>query len=240
MPKNHLIIDEGNTQCKAAIIEDGQIVARCTITDTFDAQLVEFIAGKIIAKIITSSTRQSVVKLPAMLDGVPHIAMSANLKLPIKLNYETPQTLGTDRIAAAVGANYLYPNQNTLIIDIGTAITIDFLNADGVFQGGIISPGPEMRAKALNHFTGKLPLVSITETANLQGKNTIEALQFGIINGINFEILGYIKKYHEIVNNLNVIVTGGASHLFNTEEFNAKLEPDLVLLGMNYLLEKNI
>lgn len=239
MPKSNLIIDEGNTLCKFAIVDNGIITDRAVRANANDGQLQEFANRHHIGRIISSTTRSAEVKLPAPLQRIPHIKFSTDLQLPISIDYKTPATLGSDRIAAAAGAATLYPGRNTLIIDIGTAITIDFLTADGVFKGGVISPGPEMRANALHQFTGRLPLVEITGTAQLQGKSTTEAIQFGITNGIIFEIESYINKYRSVADNLTVIVTGGFAEMFLGDKEGIKLEPDLVLTGMNRILEMN-
>ncbi|MBR5959155.1 MAG: type III pantothenate kinase [Salinivirgaceae bacterium] len=240
MPKSNLIIDEGNTLCKFAIVDNGIITDRAVGTNADDGQLQEFASRHQIGRIISSTTRSTEVKLPAPLQRIPHVKFSTDLHLPVSIDYKTPETLGSDRIAAAAGAATLYPGRNTLIIDIGTAITIDFLTADGVFNGGIISPGPEMRAKALHHFTGRLPLVEITGNAQLQGKSTTEAIQSGIANGISFEIEGYIERYRKTVDNLLVIAAGGFAGFFFRNNTDIKIEPDLVLTGMNRILEMNI
>lgn len=239
MQKSHLIIDEGNTLCKFAIVRDREIIARGTSKNASDIALCSFAQQHSVSKIISLTTRGCSVELPTELAEIQHVRFSPQLNLPITLNYKTLETLGHDRIAAAAGASALYPNQNTLIIDIGTAITIDFLTAGGVFEGGIISPGPEMRAKAMNQFTGRLPLVEISNEANLQGKTTVEAMQFGITNGLRFEAEGYINKYQQLFRNINVIVTGGFADLLHGISCNARFEPDLVIIGMNRILEMN-
>lgn len=240
MPKSNLIIDEGNTLCKFAIVDNGIITDRAVGANADDGQLQAFASQHQIGRIISSTTRTSEIKLPTPLQGISHVKFTIDLRLPISIDYKTPETLGTDRIAAAAGAATLYPERNTLIIDMGTAITIDFLTADGVFKGGIISPGPEMRAKALHQFTGRLPLVEITGNAQLQGKSTTEAIQSGIANGIRFEIEGYIERYQKTADNMLVIATGGFAEMFSENNSKIKIEPDLVLTGMNRILEMNI
>lgn len=231
----NLIVDEGNSLCKLALIDKDAIVAQMSIKDLTSESVSGFIANRHIDRIISSSTRSDEVKLPSCLEGIPHIKLDSNTPLPIHINYGTPQTLGRDRIAGAVGASIVYPSSNVLIIDIGTAITIDFLDENGVFQGGTISLGPEMRAKALHQFTGKLPLVDLPEKAQLQGKTTHEAIQFGILQGINLEIDGYIRSYKERYGNVKVVVTGGCSDIFINNEVTRKL--NLVTIGLNAILE---
>ena len=101
--------------------------------------------------------------------------LGSKSKLPLKNTYETPLTLGYDRIAVAVGAITLYPNQNVLVVDCGTAITYDVVTSDEIYLGGGISPGISLRFKSLNDYTAKLPLLSISNTFSLIGRNTNDA-----------------------------------------------------------------
>ena len=232
---SNLIIDEGNTLCKAAVVSNGAILAQTVGRDIDDAALPELAAQYGISSIISASTRRASVELPAALQGISHTRFDATTKLPIKIKYSTPGTLGLDRVAAAVGASVLFPQSDVLIIDLGTAITIDFLSRDGEFLGGVISPGPAMRAKALNTFTGRLPLVDIPAETRLRGQSTTEALQFGILNGIRFEIDSYIDAYRAENQNIKVVVTGGAANTIVRPD--VVREPNLVIIGMNRILE---
>ena len=232
---SNLIIDEGNTLCKMAVVRDGVILAQKSDRDIDDAALPELAAQYGISSIISASTRRASVELPSALQGISHTRFDATTKLPIKIKYSTPGTLGLDRVAAAVGASVLFPQSDVLIIDLGTAITIDFLSCKGEFLGGVISPGAEMRAKALNTFTGRLPLVEVPANADLLGQSTTEALQFGILNGIRFEIDGYINAYRAQSQDVKVVITGGAAGLVNRADVVS--EPNLVIIGMNRILE---
>ncbi len=234
---SNLIIDEGNTLCKFAIAEDGKIVSQMSSASICDDAAVQFIRKHDVDKIISSSTRSESVELPQFLRSLPHLALTPQAELPIKIDYATPQTLGCDRIAAAVGARTIYPSSNVLIIDIGTAMTIDFLASDGVYCGGIISLGPEIRAKALNHFTGRLPLVGFDGEVAIQGKSTAEAIRSGIVNGISFEIEGYINRYRRMYDDLKIVITGGGANMFFKDNAEVVHNPDLVLLGMNNILD---
>jgi len=160
--------------------------------------------------------------------------------LPIANLYETPETLGKDRIAAAVGANELFPNQNVLVIDAGTAITYDFVSAENQYLGGNISPGLQMRFKALNRFTDKLPLVDSSAYFSEIGKNTKEAIRGGVQNGILFEIEKTIEIFAEKYEDLQVILTGGDS-AFLSQMLNADVlvHLNLTLIGLNRILEFN-
>lgn len=232
---SNLIIDEGNTLCKAAVVSNGAILAQTSGRDIDDAALQNFAVQYGINNIISASTRRERVELPVALQGIRHVRLCAETKLPIQIKYSTPSTLGLDRVAAAVGASVLFPQNDVLIIDLGTAITVDFLTREGEFLGGVISPGPAIRAKALNTFTGRLPLVDIPADASLRGQRTTEALQFGILNGVRFEIDGYINAYRAENQNIKVVITGGAASTIVRSD--VVREPSLVIIGMNRILE---
>ncbi len=141
------------------------------------------------------------------------LIVNTNLPLPILLNYDTPESLGSDRIAAAVGAWKQFPNTNILIVDAGTCITYDFVSAKGVFEGGIISPGLEMRLQSMHQFTNKLPLVNSNfhySVDNLMGKSTKECIWIGAKEGLNFEIEGILKSFNKKHDHLQVVFTGGS------------------------------
>ena len=233
---SNLIIDEGNSRCKAYVFENNAIVARETGSEISKELLTSLVSKHNVSKIISTSTRRAEFELPAELPHISHVRFNAQTKLPITIDYKTPETLGRDRIAAAVGARSLLPETNVLIIDMGTAITIDFIDNQGVYHGGIISPGATMRARAMNQFTGCLPLVDLPANAELTGKSTEEALQFGILNGIRFEIDGYISRYMHLYEGLQVIVTGGEAELIDHKRVSIIFEPDLVAIGLNGIL----
>ena len=233
---SNLIIDEGNSRCKAYVFENNAIVARKTGSEISNEQLTSLVSKHNVSKIISTSTRRAEFVLPTELPPISHVRFNAQTKLPITIDYKTPETLGRDRIAAAVGARSLLPETNVLIIDMGTAITIDFIDNQGVYHGGIISPGATMRARAMNQFTGCLPLVDLPANAELTGKSTEEALQFGILNGIRFEIDGYISRYMHLYEGLQVIVTGGDAELIDHKRVSIIFEPDLVAIGLNGIL----
>jgi len=161
-------------------------------------------------------------------------------ELPIENLYETPETLGKDRLAAAVGANELFPDQNLLIIDAGTAITYDLVSEKNQFVGGNISPGLQMRFKALNHFTGKLPLISYSDEFQSIGKNTTDAIRAGVQNGILYEIDQTIDLFNRNYQNLQIVMTGGDSIFFDKKlNYSIFVHFNLTLIGLNRILEHN-
>ena len=162
--------------------------------------------------------------------------------VPIQNDYDSPATLGHDRLAAAVGANYLLPDENLLIIDAGSAITYDFLTADGHFVGGNIAPGIKMRLSVLRQMTKKLPQVETEENEliPLFGKNTRDAIAAGVIRGIVFEVKGYMRTVSEKVPHFETILTGGnAPYIINNVQTPVRMERNLVLIGLNRILEYN-
>jgi type III pantothenate kinase len=176
------------------------------------------------------------------------------------MHYDTPQTLGTDRLAGAVGANFLFPNQNVLIIDMGTAIKYDYVSSIGAFEGGLISLGMQIRFKALHSFTKRLPFVEAEGIPDLIGKNTKACIQSGVINAIIAEANGMIENYLKL-GNCQVILCGGDASFFESQikkptfAFNLTSEanevapkavfsvqniPNLTLIGLNRILQYNV
>ena len=165
---------------------------------------------------------------------------SASCLLPIHIQYATPKTLGTDRIANAVGANALYPNRNVLSIMAGTCLVADFVNDKGEYMGGSIAPGVRMRFQALSEFTARLPLVEPEIIDFLVGDNTENSILSGVMNGITQEIDGIIRQYSRHYNRLKVILSGGDAELlqnFIKKRIFAAQNP--VLVGLHKILILN-
>ena len=242
--KMNLAIDIGNTLAKLAVIDDGQVID-FQKTEKIDSAFVEKILEEnpeIEAAIIVS-TGEYETAWEQMLEKrmKRFIRFGAETPIPIENGYATPQTLGLDRLAAAVAANALYPNSNVLIVDFGTAITVDFVSAEGRFLGGNISPGAATRFRALHHFTKRLPLCELDEdSVRLLGNSTQTAIESGVVNGIVYEIEGYIRDLQQRYNNLRIIFTGGESDFFAKRLKNTIFATyDLVAYGLNRILEYN-
>jgi type III pantothenate kinase len=166
--------------------------------------------------------------------------LSPALPLPITIQYDTPHTLGVDRIAGACGAKQLFPDVHTLVIDAGTCVTYDFTDSQGIYYGGGISPGLRMRFEALHTFTAKLPLVEPGQ-APLIGTNTETSIQSGVVNGMLAEMDGIIRQYQEKYPLLQVILCGGDGSFFeNRLKASIFASPDLVLIGLNSVLIHNV
>ncbi len=240
----NLVLDFGNTRAKVAKVEQGEIVAVEAFEYDQEAKVEAFIMqvnaydGIILASVVDIES-QPLKNIIASLPQKPLI-LSHQTPIPIENSYESPETLGLDRLAAAVGAYNNYPNCNVLVIDIGTAITYDLLSSSGIYLGGNISPGINLRLKALNAYTSKLPLVEANFDSALFGTNTIEAIQSGTYQGIVAEIDGIITKIMTIYPNLTVILTGGDANNFAKNLKNAIfVNFNIVIEGLNSILEYN-
>ncbi|WP_461532451.1 type III pantothenate kinase [Sinomicrobium sp.] len=166
--------------------------------------------------------------------------LDSHFTLPFENLYATPKTLGADRLALVAAASRAYPGQNVLVIDSGTCITYDFLDAQNRYLGGAISPGIRMRYHALHAFTARLPLLDIVEIDDFIGDSTSSAMTSGVLNGLVNEIDGVIGQYRERFQNLTVILTGGDLD-FLSEQLKSSIfaNPNFLLEGLNYILELN-
>jgi type III pantothenate kinase len=161
--------------------------------------------------------------------------------LPLTNNYRTPETLGKDRLACAAGAAFLFPKKDVLVIDAGTCIKYEFVSHRGIYEGGAISPGLEMRFNALHTFTDKLPLLHPATEAPLIGNDTRDAILSGIMKGTLLEIRGFIKEYEILFPELQLIITGGDASFFDKQLKNSIFaDPFLVLRGLNFILRHNV
>ena len=239
----NLVIDIGNTRTKFSVFNRGEVLITVPV-DEFKAEHIDILQNEHpdLKKVILSAVKDYSPELKAALQNRfnQFIELDANTLLPIENLYKTPETLGKDRIAAAVGGFDLYPETNLLIIDAGTAITYDIVNAKGQYLGGNISPGIDMRFKALHHFTGKLPLVKQQSFAKLYGSTTEEAMLAGVQNGVVFEVDKAIDTFKEFYKNLKVIITGGNADFFDNKLKNTFfVHLNLIALGLNRILEYN-
>ncbi|MEJ0029422.1 MAG: type III pantothenate kinase [Bacteroidota bacterium] len=232
----NIAVDIGNTRIKIAIFDRDQLFQKHTFDNIVALQ--EFLAGKTYEHSIVSSVSKTPPSLPVK---GKQIQLTSTLGFPISISYETPQTLGVDRIAAACGAYQLFPGEDCLVIDMGTCITYDFLSAKGIYEGGAIAPGVKMRFAAMNHFTARLPLAEPIADAPLTGKSTIASMQSGVINGVLEEIKGFISRYQSHYAGLKTVVCGGDLVFFeNSIKPSIFAAPDLVLIGLNRILLHHI
>ena len=237
--KMNLVIDAGNTRLKVGIFLEASLKEKKSF-DSSDA-LKLFLQKNFFNNLLISSVGMSADEIAswATVSG-QKIILTPSLPLPIKNQYSTPETLGVDRIAAVCGALDIFPDRNCLIIDAGTCITYELLDHNANYWGGAISPGIEMRLKAMNTFTARLPLVQIKADADLMGNNTERCLQSGAWNGVIAEVEGIIARYEKKYPELVVILCGGSASLFeNRLKPTIFVAPDLVLSGLNRILRHN-
>jgi type III pantothenate kinase len=235
-------IDYGNTFSKVAIFNKGNILKFLPRVPSVEivALLKDFELEHVMLCSVSKEPTQILQELAAI--TCPIYVLDTSQTLPININYDTPHTLGPDRIAAAAGAAKLFPNQNCLIVDMGTCIKYDLLDHEACFQGGIISPGLQMRFKAMHTFTKKLPLITETEPwPKLIGKSTKTAMQSGVMNAILAETNGIIEMYQGQLTNIKIILSGGDAHLFETKlKYTNFVVKELVNIGLHSILEHQI
>jgi type III pantothenate kinase len=240
--KLKLIIDFGNSLQKLAVFDGKNLLLKELFQDLKPDTLIRFIEKNgPFHGIILSSVSNHPLELEKILSqSGKFIPLTSQTPIPVKNLYQTPESLGKDRIAAVTGAWSLFPGQNILAIDAGTCITYDFLDENGEYLGGGISPGIRMRFKAMHTFTRKLPLIEPDDFDELIGRSTRESLLSGVYNGVTAEIRELIRLYRDKFDELMVIITGG-DHQFlqNKLKINIFAVPDLVLLGLNEIFDYN-
>jgi len=236
----NLVIDAGNTRTKVGIFE-GATIREWQVFPIGTSPLDIISKTKFDHAILSSVSEHGDLLFNAIQPGVSKIRMSSKLLAPIKNLYATPETLGSDRLAAACGAWTLFPNESSLVIDIGTCINYEFVHQRGEYHGGAISPGLSLRFLSMHQYTSRLPMTEPTKEALLTGNNTITCLQSGVMNGVCEEINGIVTRYKHDHPGVRVILTGGDAHFF---EKLAKppifVAPDLVLRGLNSILLHNV
>lgn len=235
------MLDCGNTQIKAAVFNSRELIRfkpYSLFEDvTHDSDFLTDVSRAIIGT-VTTLPSNSVEKLNTIFSVYEFTNVS---KIPLKNGYKSRSTLGSDRLAASIGAYALYPNKNTLVIDAGTCLKFNFTSANGEYLGGAISPGLEMRFKSLQQYTDKLPLINFRKDfTKLTGQTTEESILSGVMNGILFEADTAINEYKKQYPDLITLLTGGDSDFFAKRLKNSIFaHPHLVLNGLNEILIYN-
>src|SRR5436190_24358248 len=233
--------DFGNTRKKCAVFDNATIKEIITIendsTETIQSLIEQYHPSK---SILSSVIDHNVAIEELLISKTKFHKLSHLSKIPVTSPVGKPETIGTDRLALSVAAIHLYPQKNNLVIGLGTCITYNFINKFHEFMGGGISPGMEMRLKALNYYTAKLPLIKADSNAPLIGYDTNTNILSGVVIGMAMEIDGMIDAYQQKFGNFNVALTGGdLSHLAPHLKNKIFADPDLIFKGLYAISETN-
>ena len=235
-----LIIDIGNTSTKLGLFQEKDILSSSIINQFSLISIQEFVRKKKISSTIISSVKEINSEILAVANYYNAIMLKESIAIPIKNHYKNPDTLGNDRLAAVVGGYSLYPNKDIVIFDAGTCLTMDHITQKGEYIGGRISPGIEMRYKALNTFTDKLPLVQKEKSIPMIGSDTRSSILSGVQKGILAEVDLIISDLKLQKPDLITLITGGDHFFFEKELKNSIFAyPNLVLIGLNEILDFN-
>lgn len=242
---HNLVIDIGNTYSKIAVFKGKELIFFEQKKELGNADLENLISAYQVVNATISSVNNDILPLEDLLKKVTNYKrFTTDIQGDIQNNYQSPKTLGLDRWAKVIAAHCLYKKQNCLMIDSGTCITYDVLTDNNTYNGGSISLGLQMRFKALNHFTKRLPLVqfSVNDEEIGEGVDTASAIKRGVLQGAVNEIIGFISLENERNKDLKVILTGGDAVFLNKQLKNSIFanqiiyEPHLVLKGLNEVI----
>ena len=236
----NVVVDAGNTRMKYAFFDDDRFVEARYCADGLEQEVVKRKnAGTRIHLLLSGSGRipeEMRLRLRAVADAFWEA--SSAMDLPLKIGYATPGTLGFDRIAVCTGAMKLFPGHPLLVIDSGTCITFNYVDASGVFLGGTISPGLELRFKSLHQHTARLPQVAPEMEYGGVGTTTEEAIRNGVMEGMLFEVESYIRRFRERERAAEIVITGGnARFLENHLSADARFCDILGFIGLNEILQ---
>ncbi len=236
---SQLVIDIGNSRIKSAVFEKDRLLGEYVFQSLEEA--IELWKTKGFTKCLLSSVSYSETelmnKLPFDFDFLTH-----QTPIPLKNSYGTPDTLGLDRLAAAVGAWHLAGGRPVLAIDLGTCITYELVDDQGAYLGGVISPGMKMRALSMAHFTSRLPEITLTNKPKASfGNSTSSCMEVGIWLGIQLEVEGFISLYRQKFPEIVIYICGGDSQSFESlVKDHIFVVPNLVLHGLNCILNHNV
>jgi len=236
-----ICLDFGNTRLKAALFDDAQLKQVIVLNENPFEHLQQIIEEYHPQQSILSSVINHDARVEELLSSKTKFHKLSNTsKLPFTIPVGKPETVGADRLAIAAAAVFLFPQQNNLAIGLGSCITYNFINQAHQLMGGSISPGMEMRFKAMHHFTARLPLVQADWNVPLIGYDTKTNLQAGVVLGMAKEIDGIIDLYTEKFGNFNVLLTGGDAPYFAYHIKNRIFaDPELLFKGLYAISEHN-
>lgn len=239
MKQRHWVVDIGNTRIKTGIFEKGGLLAFRSFSVLEECR--DYLKPLDGDRVLFTSVRLSLNALKEIFP-FPFLYFDHHTPLEITNTYETPQTLGLDRVAGVIGARSFKKNGAVLVIDLGTCITYDFLDIKNNYVGGAISPGLTMRARSMHEFTARLPLVNAQKTRiSYLGTSTETCMLSGIYHGIAEEIKGFIQKYQQDFGPVEVFICGGDAEIFESLiKDHIFVIPNLVLYGLDRILKHNV
>ena len=239
MSTTTLCFDFGNTLLKCGVFEIDQLTDIVTLENDEPQTITELLDKYKPERTILSSVVDHNAEVEKILaEKSSFLKLDATVKLPFTTPVGKPETIGADRLALAAFASFFYRDQNTLVIALGSCITYNFINKYNSFNGGSISPGMEMRFKALNYYTAKLPLVKVDWNFPLIGYDTTTNILSGVLQGMTSEIDGIIDEYKKKFEKFNVLLTGGDTANFVRHLKNKIFaDPYLILKGL-YAISK--
>ena len=229
-----LVIDVGNSRIKAAVFEGTMVLEIFVFKKIELKKKIENILKKF------QNVTDFVISSVGDVDKHSFIAFESEVNVnfitnadsfPFQNKYSTPQTLGIDRMVLAAGAVLKVPNQNRLVIDAGTCVTYDFIDDKNNYLGGAIAPGLRLRYESLHNYTAKLPLLALENPKNMIGNSTSDSIHSGVVNGLVYEMDGFIEEYKTQYSNFIIILTGGDT------DFLAKRLKNTIFANSNFLLE---
>jgi|LakMenEpi03Aug12_release.lakeMendotaPanAssembly.Ray.scaffolds.fasta_scaffold07229_16 type III pantothenate kinase len=236
-----ICLDFGNTNMKAAIFLGDRLIDKIIFNPEEALEklkmLIDFHNPQ---KSILSSVVNHAKEIENLLQTHTKFhLLSTNTKIPFLNAYGSPETLGHDRIALVAGLAKQFPKEDSLVISVGTCITYNFLAKNNAFRGGAISPGIELRLRALNEFTQKLPYVSREGHISILGYDTETSIRSGVVNGIAAEMDGMIDRYEAQYGRINAVLTGGDGAFFESR-LKSKIFADTHFLfkGLYAILEQ--
>lgn len=241
-----LCIDQGNSSIKVGIFEGDNLIETFIFQQFGEKEITRLFSSYPITATIFSTVALRDELLISQLKKTSKffLELTHTTPIPIENKYATPESLGKDRLAGVIGAAFLKSGCDLLVIDAGSAITYDFIDSQGAYWGGSISPGIDLRFRALNEFTKKLPLVSLDESETdlrFLGNDTTTSISSGVLYGIVFEIDGYIDNLKKQCPELSIFLTGGnAFYLVNKLKNAIFANRNLVLIGLNRILQHNV
>jgi type III pantothenate kinase len=235
-----LVIDEGNSRIKFGVFEGQSLLLSGRISNFSELEnLIDEVRPR---KGLISSVKERDDSL--FLDeefDFEMLKLSPSTRLPIRIKYRSPETLGMDRIVGVVGANFEFPDKNVLVVDMGTCITADLL-IEGEFLGGWILPGINMQLRSMHEGTGQLPKIEIEKIEKFDwiGNSTNESMKSGVVCGVRFSLTGLFEKAQNAFGNLILVITGGDMKHFDSEiKEPIFARPNLNLSGLNRILSFN-